>query len=331
MKRTLLLILAVLLPLLVTAAEDGAAPSPVDDLLHKSGLWRQIAQIEPLVQLGVDQGHQQQGTLDGAGLSRLKQAVASTFAADRLRLEVKRHLTTSLTPNEINKALAWLSSDLGRQFTALEESSSEASQYEARQQAAAQFGASLSAQRRALLEKLVTRMGVGEASASILINTTLALARGVAAVSPGGATSDTDRLATMLQGQRKQLVAHYQQEAIQQFAYTYRTISDGDLVRYLNFAASPVGRKYHAATIQALDSALTGAASDVGRELVSPRESAGLPAGQSTFPRVFTFPADVLATGSRQRLTSAVPAPHVRAVRAASLSALTNLTYSRIA
>src|SRR5207244_13368733 len=72
---------------LFRSSQALAAATPealVDDFLHKSGLWAQLAQIEPGVQLGITQSDGQFRQLNDEQLGRLRDAASGAYEADRL-------------------------------------------------------------------------------------------------------------------------------------------------------------------------------------------------------------------------------------------------------
>jgi hypothetical protein len=96
----------------------------VDELMLKSGLWMQLAQVEPNMQLGISQAHAKSGQLAEDDLEHLSKAIAVTYAADSLRAAVRAQLLVTLSSQDAATVLRWLSSDLGKRITALEEAAS---------------------------------------------------------------------------------------------------------------------------------------------------------------------------------------------------------------
>ena len=80
---------------------------------------------------------------------------------------------------------------------------------------------------------------------------------------------DPERLLATLHATRAKLVAMVEEQSLGSNAVAYGTLSDAELLRYIEFAESPAGRRYHAATSLALDRALTDAAVEAGRLLVT--------------------------------------------------------------
>ena len=118
----MLAVVAVLLPVIGCSAPDVRPSSAIfDELMHKSGLWIQLAQVEPMMQAGVSQAHAKSGQLSEQDLERLRKAIATTYAPDDLRMAARNQLPVTLAQQDAATVLRWLSSDLGRRITALEE------------------------------------------------------------------------------------------------------------------------------------------------------------------------------------------------------------------
>jgi hypothetical protein len=72
-------VVAVLLPAIGCSAPDVRPSSVIfDELMHKSGLWVQLAQVEPMMQAGVSQAHAKSGRLPEQDLERLRKTIATT-------------------------------------------------------------------------------------------------------------------------------------------------------------------------------------------------------------------------------------------------------------
>lgn len=279
MKRIVIVLAAMLIGWGSAVAGEKAPAPRVEELMHKSGLWRQIEQIEPLLQANLVQ---ELGDLDNEEESEmwpLRMAFSRAYAADRLRAEVQNQLVLSLAERDVDSVLAWLSTDLGQRLTALEEKSGEVSEYLQRQENAELVMQSVPAQRLQLIKRFTKAIRIGEASAAMAINTTVGITHGASMVSPHMKASEVSELKRMLGEHKAKLVQLYEEQSITQFAVIYQSISDRDLKKYIGFAESPAGRRYHAATIRAMDAALTKAATEMGREIGSPAKSTSIGGG----------------------------------------------------
>jgi hypothetical protein len=260
---------------LFAAAAGAADREPdrnIDELMRKSGLWKQVGEMEALMQLGISQGQAEahaQGSkveMGEADLARLKAAAAVAYAPERLRKEVASVLAQELTPVDEGKVLEWLSSDLGRRITELEEKDSGAEASVKREQAGPALLATLPKVRVDKFRRLGQSVRIGEAGAAILINTTLGVMYGIALATPPYETQGLKGLRDRFDAQRPQLAAALEERSIAQFAWVYQPLTDEEVEEYVVFSESPPGRKYNEASIAALDKALAHAAIDLGIE-----------------------------------------------------------------
>src|SRR5262252_835248 len=110
--------LAAALSMLVASfatAAGAPADRKVDELMHKSGVWDQIAGISAGLPSAVTSD---QITPEQA--SRLKAALGAGFASDVMRSRVRASLAKSIAVSDVDAALNWFDSDSGRTFTKLE-------------------------------------------------------------------------------------------------------------------------------------------------------------------------------------------------------------------
>jgi len=279
MKRVLTVLAAILIGWGNACAGEKAPLPRVEELMHKSGLWRQIEQIEPLLQANLVQEMGKAGKEEESELWPLRMAMAKAYAADSLRDEVKNQLSLSLGQRDVESVLAWLSTDLGQRLTALEEKSGEVSEYSQRQENAEDVMRSLPPQRIQLIKRFTKAIRIGEASASMAINTTVGITHGASLVSPHMKASEVKEIKRMLGEHKAKLTQMYEEQSVMQFAAIYQSVSDQDLKKYIAFAESPAGRRYHAATIKAMDIALTKAATEMGKQIGTPAKSTGIGGG----------------------------------------------------
>ncbi len=253
------------------ASAEPAADRMLDELMQKSGLWKQLAQIEPQMMFGAEQTQSGKTKLPDADFVRLKASISRSYSADRLRADMRKQLALELLPADQSAALQWLTSDLGTRITELEEKSGELAEIRQREKDAGKLAAGLAPERRNRIEALVRAMRVAESGASIIINTTLGVANGFAVAAPAGASSGLAALRAKLEAQRRRLVESLEVRMVTECAFIYRSLNDEEIARYITFADSPSGRNYHAVTVGALDKVMTDASLNVGFELAGQR------------------------------------------------------------
>jgi hypothetical protein len=80
---------------------------------------------------------------------------------------------------------------------------------------------------------------------------------------------DPEQLRQQQVARRPLLVAMLKEQTMASFAIAYATPTDADLERYVAFAGTPAGQRYHAAAGIAINTALSDAAVDAGRLLAT--------------------------------------------------------------
>lgn len=273
MRHRLIQVFALLVFVSVGVLAAGPSAERTDELMHKSGLWNQLAEMAPLFAKGVDDASSRMGGANTPAVEALRQAFATAYAADRLRPVVARQLALSLSAEDVDASLEWLSGDLGQRITALEEKASTPEALRERMETGAERAKALSPERLAQYTRLAEAIHAGEVGATIMINTASGLARGFNAALPGHGGADADQVRALMETRRPQLVALMAEQQIMFFAMSYATVSDDELERYIAFAESPVGRRYQAATVVAVDKAMTDAAVETGHLLVSQKSA----------------------------------------------------------
>ena len=251
----------------------GAQARRTEELMRKSGLWEQVAQLRDQMKAGVVEARNQarqsgKQLLDDAALVKLSAAIDRAFAANVLRESVALHLEEIIAPADEEEVLRWLSSDLGQRFTRLETAAGEGAEMAKSEAEAAKTFAALSKPRVDKFRRLAASLDAGETIAALTIDMTIAIVYGIALVTPG---ADADLAANTIRGrmqsQRAQMAAYYGEKALHSYAYTYRSTTDAQVEAYVKFAESPAARRYHAAGVKALDAALSQAALGLGQEL----------------------------------------------------------------
>lgn len=257
---------------LLCACLARAAPATnatIDELMRKSGLWEQLASISNEFQKSLGAGAVQQRVQDPHAAAALHRAFTVAYGADRLRPSVAAVLASKLSADDAQAALEWLGTDLGKRITLLEETSSVGVPPER----AAELAAALPPERRALYAQLSRALHAGDVGATIVINVAYGLARGIRIAVPELRMQDPEQVRDALEAKRPRLVAMLEEQTIASNSVTYATLSDAELKRYVAFAETPAGQRYHAATWIALDAALSEAALDAGRLLATVRST----------------------------------------------------------
>ncbi len=260
--KVMCVVVLVLYAVTGAAAEKRTAPQSVRTLMGKSGLNKQLEQIAPMIQAGMAQANQQSGALSPEALGELNGMAAKAYDAKTLREAVQKHLQANLSENDIQAALTWLGSPLGAKITKLDEDASTPAAYTEMQKMADKLAGN--AGRVQLVKKLDNAVKASETGVAVALNTQVAL---VAALTSGAAPENRPSMEDIekeVMKNKGQIQAAVEQETLLSFLYTYRGLSDAEINKYIDFAGSASGKKYHAATSKGISAAVTDAARTLG-------------------------------------------------------------------
>lgn len=244
------------------------AADALDELMQKSGLNQQLAMVPEQIMVAL----KKVPDLPEAQKVLFEKIVNDEFSQARLQKNAAEILALDLSKDDINAVLNWLNSPLGQRFTQAEE---EASSPEAMAEMAVLAPSLLQEQARvAILQQLNTAIGGTEGFMHLMSNITVALVSGMMAYVPA-----EQRLseAQIRSGAEQNVATNkntYEQYWMAASVYSYRDFTPQELNAYLAFASSDVGQRYHASSMQAVDSAISNASRGLGGRLA--RQSAGI-------------------------------------------------------
>ena len=256
-------------------AQAQVAPAVTEGLLRQSGIWEQVGSIGEQAEAGLPQILAQTGVKPSeAEIARLTQAIRASYAPARLRETLLKVVSGKLEARHVSELRRWYDAPLGQSITRIEErASADPGDYEAGLREGYALLEKMQPTRRQLLEELLRQTRAAEIMAQITINTSLASLSGVASVTSQVKISPS-QLKTLLEAQRPQLIQSYAAVFLTSFARIYAVLPTEALQQYVKFLSSSAGHHFNAVCNEALDAALTGAASDLGRRLPSTRDQA---------------------------------------------------------
>ena len=268
-KTLLWIILVSFLP--ITAYGQTQDDSQVQELYVKSGLENQLHQYPFIIQAAFEQASQVDDRvrrLPKNVLSAIKASAHEAFAPAGLKGAVLPELREKLTAQAIKELLDWLDSPLGKRCTQLEETASTPEGLTGMQEFASRMQASPpTVQRVDTLRKLDSAIKATESAVDVAINTEVAVAFAFVTALPSEQQRPLEDIARELERQRPNIEAMMRSQVLVSFLYTYRTLSDDEIERYIAFATSPVGSKYHSVTMAAVKKALIAGSIKWGRSV----------------------------------------------------------------
>lgn len=257
-------VLAVVAGLLGAAAATAQVDAAlVDELLDRSGLTVQLGQIAEAFQDQTEAGDLE-AELPADVHQRLVDAAGVAFGSGRLRAGVGKHLATALSEQEIREVLEWLSSPLGERITRLEEVAPTPESTAAKQRLEETYESEVKRRRRERFTRLDEAAQVSESVLVLETGTMVGLLEGIRLVAPQLVPMSKDALMARAEEQREARLERARRSVLAGFAYTYRDLSDREIERYIAFAESGAGQKYHAAVNDALEGVLGEGARELG-------------------------------------------------------------------
>ncbi len=247
---------------LCMAGEKTTDPRSVQTLMNKSGLDKQLEQIAPMVQSGITRANQQSKALSPEALNALGGMAARAFDAKALKEKVRKHIQANLSGTDIQAALAWLGSPLGEKITKLEEDASTPAAYAEMQKTAGKLARN--AGRIDLAGKLDNAVKATETGVAVALNIQTALFAALTSAAPPDKRPSMEDIEKEVMKSKGQIRSAVEQDTLLTFLYTYRSLSDAEINKYIDFAESASGKKYHAVLAGGANAAMTDAARILG-------------------------------------------------------------------
>jgi hypothetical protein len=251
---------------LCTAAVK-VTPQLTQELMLKSGVKKQVEQLPALVLYGMDQAIQNsQQSLPPGIYENLKLAVLSSFRAGPILNKVQLNIENNLNKYDVEAILQWLKSPLGEKITKLEESAATPSAYEAMESMKEKLLQDTARVKRT--RKLDEAIKGSESLLSLAVNTQKAIATSIASELAPDDPGLFEQIVEGTMAGRKQLESVIKDNTLVSLLSTYRALKDDEIDKYIDFASSDLGRRYHKTIIDGINSGFLSASRNVGKLFV---------------------------------------------------------------
>ena len=256
------------------AAVAETSAQTVETLMHKSGIWQQLADVAPQVVASMRGSIEKEGSrVTPSEADRVIARAQAAYAVDRLRATVSDHLKRELDPAQVDRLLAWYDGRIGIAITKAEEAgSADVRDPDERVRDDAKLFARLPAARRDMLQRLVEASHGAEVAVTVSIRTAVAARRAVEQARPDAPGVPSNEIEAALERQRPRLESMYGAVIAASGARIYSGVPDESLGKYIDFLASPAGSHFTVVGSRALEAALVAAAEEFTRSLPSTRD-----------------------------------------------------------
>ena len=267
MKRIFSILIIVVLQL--TAAHADSAESEkkalTRKLMDKSGMNEQIRQLPPIFSAFLSQEKAKIPpdlyiTLERQGLRALD--------PERILGILSRQMENNLDVKTLREVLAWLDSGLGQKITLLEKENTTPEAMRGMQEFDALLKKTPPSKRRSdLMQRFIEADNSAETSVDIQMSMALTIVTVINAALPEDKRQNPDSLQKKIEELRQKLQEETHRTAITSGFYTYRTLTDDEFQRYVEFAESESGRRYHRVTYTALKEALQTVSASIAKSM----------------------------------------------------------------
>ncbi|MEJ2658212.1 MAG: hypothetical protein P8012_13640 [Desulfobacterales bacterium] len=256
-KTILLMIFLLMVPIIAHAQNQNDL---IQSLYLKSGMDKQVKQLPLLIRAGVEQAFKEDDRINQLPRhtkSAISASIQEAFATKRLKKTIIKEMKVSMTVKDLNKVRKWLDSPLGKKCTRLEEAASTPETLSEIKKFAAQLQHMPPASNRLdILRRLDAAVKATKTNVEITMNTQLAVAFAVVKALPLEQQVPLNDIAAQLEKNRPQVEAAMKTQTLLFALYTYQDLTNAELEKYIQFATSPAGTKYHGATISGFKKAL---------------------------------------------------------------------------
>ena len=253
-------------------------------IMEQSGMNEQIRQI-PLVYSSVLS--QNRSKIPPDSYSTLERETIKLFDPEKILKEMSRQIEKNLDMKAMQDVLAWLESDPGQKITAMEKDSSTPEGVKAMQESAGQAGQTpLSQKRLELVERFIRATKTVETSVDMLMSVNLAIATAHNAVLPVEKRKDPGEIKTLIEPERPKLQEKARKNAITNNLTIYKTLKDEEFQRYVEFAESSSGKRYHEVTSGAMKESMQRICVELGKKMAALVKKLSVKGGRSATGKV---------------------------------------------
>lgn len=233
----------------VTAADLKSA----NELYAKSGLEKQMRDIGPAILAGYRNNYsksRRHTARDKKIYRNIGQVIEHSFDTQAMKEIVVNGLAKDIAESDMKLILAWLNSPVGTRITKMEERASSKKGIKETQDYIRNIKKyPISAERIRLIKDLNSSMNITETAVDITLAAQFALSMTTKKTKRKLSRDDIRKLyAEFIKKNRSRVEPMMVYQVQGSLLYTYQTLPDGDLEKYVAFAKSASGRKYNITT-----------------------------------------------------------------------------------
>lgn len=256
----LLILLVITLVPFYSARADNKNNDLIREVFVKSGLEKQIQEIHSAMESGFDKALNEDADLEQMPkhiLTEIRRLIGVSYRSDVISQVVLKQIQNHVSQDDLKSVLQWLDSPLGKKCVELENAASTPEALKEIDEFARQLEKSLPApERLRLLQEFDTAAKVTEAAIEISWNTQLAVALAIALATPSEHEVTIPEVRKELEAGRAQLEASVRADILVTLLYTYRSLTNAELVKYITFSKLEASGRFNDAVIAGIKAAM---------------------------------------------------------------------------
>jgi len=272
-KRTLpfMQLALVLLLTLLGYSKVNAADDLARQLMLESGLVSQLNLLHKSLANQLEYSLQQDPKLGWVSDEKKRHILSwlrSSYSPDKLINSIHDFYIDAFSDQDMEQILRWIRSASGNRFTEMEKMATGTSaEQEMRVYKASHPLQQIPDNRHKLILRLNTVTKVSESA--LVVQLTAKLASALIKQQTQREKQSVAQIMKQIGRQRDDLLEEIMPELISDMTYMYRDASDLELQRYISFAESSIGVRYHTTLLSAFNNALIDASEEFGNVLLA--------------------------------------------------------------
>lgn len=253
-------VITLLLCLATALSAHGNEPSPrLNELLTRSGYSEQIYQFSNVMKQSISRIHQL-GLCDQRSRDIITRSIEVAISPEFISSQLSSDLTRQVTPEEIDKLLAWYESPLGSRIANLEIASSHPETHPRMKQEAEKLFANT---KRVELAKKINEISEGTRWAvNIEMQSKIAMLSALAQIQKKPIGANLVELASQLEEQKAEMAPYVEEAILLWYLYTYQDLKEEEINQYISFLATEKSRHFNRVALDSIASSITKVTED---------------------------------------------------------------------
>lgn len=248
-----------------TALLASETDDAIDELMEKSGLTEQVAQIPQSMKQGMTMAQDQSHAIPDTVFQAMIRSADGAFVTEDILQALREALSVSLAPGQVDELLAWYNSPIGVEITAAEQAAADSN---AQQKMINQATKLLGDQQRVkFASKLDKLFGATDMVMDLQQYTSMAVISALLISQQPEAAIDLSAFNEQIQQQVDATRPMVEQGILLSLLYSYQGIEMSKLETYEDFLLQPTTRQFNSVVMDSLNRSLESGIEEFAQNL----------------------------------------------------------------